>query len=292
MRETTTVARSSAVEDYFVPVVSHRADFLRGLDLRSAPYLRGYVATQLKPMPAQMVLQSDLGEPILARQHHGLGWTLAWTSDVKNRWSVDWLRWRGFSKFWGQLVREHMRSRRRETLPMEAEMVGDSVRIVVDALDDQDQFINDLESTLTVRGPIGANARTEGSERDQQVTNQTTLRQVAPGRYEARVPVTEYGSFVLEARHVREGRLVAESTARFANPYPREYAPAGDGEALLGQLARLTGGQRNPSLEDLFDPGDERRLHYEELWPRWLFFALGLFVVDLALRRVRWGRQS
>ena len=32
-------------------------------------------------------------EPLLARWRQGLGQAVAFTSDVKNRWAVDWLRW-------------------------------------------------------------------------------------------------------------------------------------------------------------------------------------------------------
>ena len=156
MRETTTVARSSAVEEYFQPMVHERADFLRGVDVSTAPYLHGYVATRAKPTPAQVILESELQEPILARWRVGLGWSMAWTSDVKNRWAVEWLRWPGFSRFWAQLVREHMRHRRRTTLDMRAEVTGDRVRVVVDGIDQADQFLNGMESTLTVVGPMGA----------------------------------------------------------------------------------------------------------------------------------------
>ncbi len=100
-RETEMVSRSAAVEQYFQPRVVAPAAFLRGVDMGSAPFLRGYVATKLKPQPAQGILESELGEPILARWHVGLGYALAWTSDVKNRWAVDWVRWRSWGQFWG-----------------------------------------------------------------------------------------------------------------------------------------------------------------------------------------------
>ncbi|MDH5493330.1 MAG: VWA domain-containing protein, partial [Myxococcales bacterium] len=152
MRETSTVARSSAVEEYFQPIVAQRADFLRGLEIGRSPFLHGYVATRAKPAPAQMVLVSDLGEPILARWRLGLGWSMAWTSDVKSRWASEWLRWRGFSRFWSQLVREHMRQRRRQQLDMRAEVVGDRVHVQVEGVDREDRFMNGLDSTLTVEG--------------------------------------------------------------------------------------------------------------------------------------------
>lgn len=288
MRETTTVARSAAVEEYFQPMVVQNADFLRGIDIASAPFLHGYVATRRKPTPAQVILQSDLGEPILARWRVGLGWSMAWTSDVKNRWAVEWLRWPQFSRFWTQLVREHMRQRRRETLDMTAEVLDGEVRVTVDAIDTADRFMNDLESTLTVEGPMGAPAAREGVDNPQARVREThALRQTAPGLYEARFPLERYGSFMLTASHERQGRAVAESTAQLANPYPREYLTFEPNRALLERATGVTGGGALDAISALFDPGDETIRSHEELWPKLLFLALGLFLLDLALRRVR-----
>ena len=280
MRETSTVARSSAVEEYFQPIVVERADFLRGIDLRTAPYLHGYVATRAKPAPAQVVLESELGEPILARWRVGLGWSMAWTSDVKNRWAVEWLRWPGFSRFWAQLVREHMRQRRRQTLDMAADVRDGEAHVVVDAIGGDDAFMNGLDSKVTVVGPMGA----PRAEREEQ---EIELRQTAPGRYEATFPLERFGSFVLSAEHRRDGTLVAESHTQIANPYPREYMTLEPDVALLDRAATLTGGGAEPTPDDLFDPRGEVITHHEELWPKLLLLALALFLLDLLLRRVR-----
>src|SRR5208282_5283315 len=113
-REAELISKNAAMEEYFQPRPVNPADFLRGIDIGSAPFLHGYVATKMKPAPAQEILESELNEPILARWHVGLGWSLAWTSDVKNLWAVEWLRWPGYGQFWGQLVREHMRQKKRQ----------------------------------------------------------------------------------------------------------------------------------------------------------------------------------
>jgi len=249
---------------------------LGGIDLRTAPYLHGYVATRAKPAPAQVILESDLGEPLLARWHVGLGWSLAWTSDVKNRWAVDWLRWSGYSRFWGQLVREHMRQRRREQLDMRAEVVDGEVRVLVDAVGQDDRFMNGLQSTVTLRA-AGALAAPE----------EHPLLQTAPGRYEARFPIDRYGSFVLSASHRRDDRLVAESTAQLNNPYPREYATLEPDITLLDRVAAITRGKASPSPAEIFDPQGESVESHDELWPELLFLALGIFLADLLLRRVR-----
>jgi Ca-activated chloride channel family protein len=297
-RETTTVARSSAVEEYFQPIVASPADFLRSVDLGGAPFLHGYVATQAKPAPAQVVLRSELGEPLLARWRVGLGWALAWTSDVKNRWAVDWLRWPGFQPFWARLVREHMRQRRRETLDMRASLEDGVVHVEVDAVGDDDRFLDGLESRVTMTGPLGTPVRRTPSTQtastppaptqdEARRTETHTLRQTAPGRYEARFPLDRYGAFTLEAVHTRDGRPVAESRAQLANPYPSEYANVTPSDALLRDLADLTGGDREPSPARLFAARGESIRHVKGTWAPLLHAALALFVLDLLARRVR-----
>ncbi|RLB62525.1 MAG: hypothetical protein DRI90_08880, partial [Deltaproteobacteria bacterium] len=89
-KETEMIARAAAVEEWFPVVQTGYASFLRKIDVRTAPYLHGYVSTKMKPTPAVELLASeDTEEPILARWRVGTGWALAWTSDVKSRWAVE-----------------------------------------------------------------------------------------------------------------------------------------------------------------------------------------------------------
>src|SRR5690606_39808923 len=127
------------------------ADCLKGIAIGGAPLLHGYVATQLKGPPAQQILASDQGEPILARWRVGLGHSLAWTSDVKNNWAVDWLRWSNFSRFFGQLVREHMRKKHEREIDMTTTVLGDRVKAVVDAFTPDERFDNDITAKLWIQ---------------------------------------------------------------------------------------------------------------------------------------------
>ncbi len=281
-RETTTVGRSSAVEDLIQPLPAEPADFMKGIDLRRAPYLRGYVATQVKPRPAQVIIRSELGEPLLARWRVGLGWSMAWTSDIKHRWSVDWLRWRELPRFWGQLVREHMRRKRHQELPLGVSLSRGVATVTVDALGPDDRFHNGLESELRIEGPLDSGARTVETR---------ILRQVAPGRYEARVPLERHGTFALSAVHRDGDRVIARSHGQLSHPYSPEYAALAADVRLLDLASTATGGGRLRPGE-LLDPGDEEISAREPLWPRLLMLALMLFLIDLALRRVRLGSSS
>lgn len=281
-RETELISRQAAVEEWFPVEQVFPAAFLKGLAVNSAPLLHGYVATQLKPPPAQLILQSDRGEPILARWRVGLGQTLAWTSDLKNLWAVDWLRWPGWSPFWGQLVREHMRQKQRTELPMKTEVIGNTVHALVDAFTVDERFDNNMVSQLTVIG-----AETKGKPR------QIPMKQTAPGRYEARFDLDRYGSFVLHAEHAKEDaktgelRPMAVSYGHIQNPYPREYASFEPDLERMKQIASAGGGRVDPPPAVLFDPGDEKLLYHQDLFGRFVGAAIGIFLLDLLVRRVR-----
>jgi Ca-activated chloride channel family protein len=286
-RETEMVSRSAAVEEYFQPRVVSPADFLRGIDIGAAPYLHGYVATKMKPPPAQEILQSELSEPILARWHVGLGWSLAWTSDVKNLWAVEWLRWPGYGQFWGQLVREHMRQKRRQQLDMRAEIdpATGHVKAFLDAIGGDDKFQNGLDGKLQIAGPQ------PGGE-----TRTLPMRQTAPGRYEADFPLDRYGSYVLHAQLEKSvegaggsarGVAVAESYGHVTNPYPREYLALAPDVPTLARVAEVTGGKLNPDAKTVFDPAGESVSYHQDLWPRFIGAAIVAFLLDLLVRRVR-----
>ncbi len=280
-KETEMVARQAAVEEWFPVTQVGAADFLKGLDIGSAPLLHGYVATKMKPPPAQLILQSDKAEPILARWRVGLGWTLAWTSDVKNLWAAEWLKWPGYGQFWGQLVHEHLRKKHRRELDMRTSVSGGEVHAVVDAFGADDRFENSLESTLTIIGPE------PGGE-----TKKMPMRQTAPGRYEAKVMLDKYGSFVLRADHHRvdtkgDAAAVAISYGHVSNPYPREYATFEPDIAALTRAASVTSGQMDPAPQAIFDAAGQQIKHHEDLWPRAILASILLFLADLFLRRVR-----
>ncbi|MFO0643155.1 MAG: VWA domain-containing protein [Polyangiaceae bacterium] len=286
-RETEMVSRSAAVEEYFQPKVVTSADFMRGIDLGSAPFLHGYVATKMKPPPAQELLQSEVGEPILARWHAGLGWALAWTSDVKNLWAVEWLKWPGYGQFWGQLVREHMRQKKRQQLDMKAEIdpATGHVRAHIDAIGGDDRFQNGLDAKLTVVGP-----QPSGEKKT------LPMKQTAPGRYESDFPIERFGSFLLHAsleRDVEDGKggvksvQVAESFGHVTNPYPREYLALAPDTVTLRRAAEVTGGALSPEPKVVFDPAGETIRYHQDLWPRFIVAAIVVYLLDLLVRRVR-----
>ncbi|MBA3463636.1 MAG: VWA domain-containing protein, partial [Deltaproteobacteria bacterium] len=173
MKETQEAQKSQLVEDDVHVRIAKRVEAIEGTNVEAAPTLKGYVTTKPKPT-AETILISDLGEPILARWRHGAGTTVAWTSDVKNRWGVNWIRWGGYPKFWAQVVRTSMRRKTYDSYDLSAKVSDGRALVTVDAIDTGDKFVNELETKLEVIDPA---------------TNKTTqtvaMEQTAAGRYTA-----------------------------------------------------------------------------------------------------------
>ena len=164
---------------------------------------------------------------------------------------------------------------------MQVEIVGGEVRAAVDAYTPDDRFENGLTSTLVVVGRQPGEGRRE-----------VPMRQTAPGRYEARFRLDQFGAFVLRAEHTKEsedGRFVpyAVSHGHVAHPYPREYASFEADVDGLDALAEATSGAPSPKLDAIYDPAGESVVSDEELWPRFVLAAIALLVLDLFVRRVR-----
>jgi Mg-chelatase subunit ChlD len=281
LREATTVSQNSVVEELVRAEVVTAARFLRGVDLSRAPLIRGYVATTARGAPSELVLRTELGDPLLARRAVGAGHTLAWTSDLQGRWSAELLRWAESPRLFGQLLREHTRADETAFLPLEARVEDDELVLRADAFDEADRFLHDVTVHARVEGPLDA----PPGERS---TSELDLRPVAPGRYEARLPLTRYGAYSVDAVHAIAGVPYGTSRASPIHPYPREYERLEPDPALLDALAGVSGGAR---LEDDVTPlvshePDERIEAHEELAPWWLGAGLLLLVLDVLVRRL------
>jgi uncharacterized membrane protein len=275
MKETTEAQKSALVEDLIKAHVVKRVEAIEGTGVENAPPLHGYVSTKPKPQ-SEVILISDLGEPILARWRVGLGTSVAWTSDVKNRWSVEWIRWGGYPKFWAQVIRTSMRRKVYDSYDMFASVVDGRAKVVVDAVDVDDKFVNSLETSLEIIDP-----------RTSKTIETIPMDQSAAGRYEADFEVDRYGSYMLKAVHKREGRTVAESTGAVALPYPTEFLKTTPDEEPLKHAALVTGGTNQAPPDRVWDPKDQEIKYTADLWPWVLFFVAGLILVDIYLKRLR-----
>jgi Ca-activated chloride channel family protein len=289
-RETSQIGRSSLVEAPTTVQIHKHAELLGGLGLRSAPKLRGYAVTRPRA-EADLILTTGTGDPLLARWQIGLGQVAAWTSDLKARWSADWLRWPGFSKLWAQIARTTMRRRAANHLPLRATLDGETVAVTIDALGPDDRFMTGLDGALEIVTAAGAS-----DPRHDTTDRRVPLTERAPGRYQASFPIDRRaaGALLLKATLLRGGQLVADATGRLGVPSAPELRPRmttrPDPSGQLAAIAARTGGAELRDVARLLEPGRDRRTTLQPLRTPVLLATLALFLLDVLARRVRLDR--
>jgi len=271
-KETVTASKSAINEMPFLPQVVRPTQVLREIDLESAPFLLGYVATRPKPT-SEFILASENGEPLLVWWRYGLGMTAAYTSDIKNRWAAEWASWPEFGKFWAQVIRHVMRKSDAEGVFVEVDRHGAQTAIAVDAVDPLGRFINDAQTRVTVLKP--------NLEREEQ-----SMAQTAPGRYTQQISTAAPGTYHLEISQHAGEQLTFRQTRGLVVGYPDELRMRPVNTELLERIAQTSGGKFDPKPAEVFDPGERTARLAEPLWPYLLMAAVALLVIDVALRRI------
>jgi Ca-activated chloride channel family protein len=254
------------------PVVKNLA-FLEGLDLAHMPSLRGRTATVLKDTALEVLATGD-NDPLLAFWPIGLGRTAVFASDVKDRWAADWIRWRGYGPFFTAVVRaltrQHPAELALEVTPGPRHGQTRQLAIAVEARDTAGTARNLLKPQVQIRGADGG------------VTD-VAARQVAPGRYEAGVLVNASEPVSVEV----VGAPAGVTSQLIVPDPPEEYRFRPPDETLLKSIAAATGGTWMPTASALANTALDHQTERRPLWPALLAGALGLWFVDIAMRRFR-----
>ena len=277
--ETRRLLNDSIVEGRFRPRVKAWSPTLVGVDFASGPELKGYVTTKPKRF-SDVLLEAKKDLPLLAETHYGLGKTVAFLSDVKNRWATDWLDWPGYSKLWAQVVRDSARRDTGEGVRWGVVREGRGAFIHLTALGQDGSFLNGLWPEVRIVAPNG-----QGSV--------AALRLVAPGQYRAQVPLAAAGNIPWRFELLPSPGLSAADIARNGNrrlyySYPDEYRLLPANLPLLRTLSEQTGGVFAPRAEEIFTPRGDGGVTATPMWPYCAGAALLLFLLDILVRRAPW----
>jgi uncharacterized membrane protein len=267
-KETQLVTGNTLREEPFKPVLKKPVEAFKGINLAAAPQLLGYVATRSKPT-SEVLLESERSEPILARWQYGLGKTAVFTSDLKDRWAADWLKWPGYPKFWSQLLRETMRKRDDAAFNFQVMRDQDEAIISTEVIQNDGTFRNKLDLKVRVMAPDRS-------------SSDVPLSQTAPGTYSAKLPLTQKGPYLFRVVDGEEG---AARSLEYS--YPDEYHFYPTNQELLRKVSHATNGVFQPTADQVFDTQGESITRPTDLWPYLAGMALLLFLADILLRRLR-----
>jgi uncharacterized membrane protein len=261
------------------------------------PGISGFVLTELKEnelveVPISSPLPAQQRNPILAHWTYGLGRSVAFTSDAGRKWTKAWPSWSGYAAFWSQVVRWALRPVERGNLSMSLRREDGQIKVVVDALDKDDRFLNSLQFRASVLDPE-LKRKTFG------------LVQTGPGRYEGTIDHAEArGSYFVNLGYLTPAGTPGLLSAGVSVPYSDEYRELRSNPALLENLAAVTGGQvlqwkyrrdgTTVDLERTLETGDVFRRDpklapppaFKALWPFLIWLASLLFLGDVAVRRI------
>ena len=182
----------------------------------------------------------------------------------------------GYPKFWAQVVRSSMRRKVYDSYDLFAKVADGRALVTVDAIDSGDRFVNELQTELHVIDP----ATNKDIER-------IPMEQTAAGRYTAEFKVPHYGSYILNAVHKRDGKIVAVSSGAAALSYPLEYLKSTPDTEGLRHAAQVSGGHDQAEPPQVWDAAGQSVSYTQDLWPYVLLGVIVLFLLDLYAKRVR-----
>jgi uncharacterized membrane protein len=265
------------------------------------PAITGLVLTspkenELVEIPIVSPLPTGQLNPVLAHWTYGLGRSVAFTSDAGRRWGKAWPDWQSYAAFWSQVIRWSMRPADRGNLTLNVRREQGRIKVVVDALDKNNEFLNFLQIQGNVVNPDLKSAGVE-------------LVQVAPGRYEATIDNAEAsGNYFVNLGYRGPDKVQGVISTGVSVPYSDEYRELRSNPAALETLASLTDGQvvsnratpdgRIVQSVDHFrrDPKLINPRSFAALWPTLLWLAACLFLADVAVRRIAldvdWLKQT
>ncbi len=267
----------SIVEEPFRPVVRLRTEALAGVEFDRGPELKGFVLSQPKRF-AEVVLEAKDHQALLVRSHYGLGSSIAFMSDVKNRWAADWLAWPGYGKLWAQVVRESMRRDTGEELALRVARDGRAAVVTLSALTKDGRYRDDIAPRVRMSTP-------------DKTPVVTPLRQIGPGKYQARIPLAgaAAGSYVFDLADtpgLTAPELARAGTRSLYYGYSDEYRDMFPNIGLLRALCERTGGKFAPNMEEVFARRGDGGLVSRPLWRHFAAIGLVLFLLDILFRRL------
>ncbi|MEW4561227.1 VWA domain-containing protein [Bremerella sp. JC770] len=295
MQETRRVARPLVFEkpSGIVAQVAANHEILKGIP-SSVPPFSGYVMTTPKDSPLVDVLltaaePSGQTNALLAAWQYGIGRSACWTSDVGQRWTTDWTGWEGNEKLLMQTIRWCMRTTgKTDNYLVASEVEGQKVKLILNALDDDGNFVNFAAPQLNGVGPRSG------------IVSEAFV-QVAPGRYEAQFDAEHAGAHFLA---VSPGAGQSPIRIGINVQNAQEFRVRSDNLPMLKRIAALTPPGGRPGEVFNLDMTQEQLANLETtpfrhdlpkatsqrpIWYLVLVTVALLFVMDIANRRVLWN---
>ncbi|MBK8253461.1 MAG: VWA domain-containing protein [Polyangiaceae bacterium] len=269
-QETILAARSAVVEKPFTPTRGAPSAVLQNVAIQNAPPLKGYVVTIPKGR-ATVHLRGIDGDPVLATWSAGVGRSAAFTSDLKDRWGVNWTTWPDAARMVVQVARDIARKEEDVRVRLEADAAGGQLHIGATVVGDDGRAQSFKRLLVHVAGPDG-------------FSREMALEAVGAGSYSASIPLSRPGTYIAVARDELSGEALGTTGAVLTAG--EELRPTGTDNALLGRIADLTGGKKRDTLAGIFGDRATKRFSYKDATPTFILLAAIGLLLAVAARKL------
>jgi uncharacterized membrane protein len=264
-RETDLATRGPLVEGTVTPRQVSPDATVSSLASGGLPQLAGYLVTSPKDL-AEVLLVSDAADPLLARWQFGLGRAVAWTSDLRGRWSQDWLQWPGTAQLFSAMVSWSIAPAQG---PLRVSVRADAATGHIDV-----QEATPSGSPGQVQAHV---AQPDGS--DQVIDVPAT----GPGQYGASFPLSGPGTYLVRVDEAGVG----QAEAGLPVSYPAEFRQVTADTRRMQQIATAGGGHVIYSPADAFANDLAPVTTPLPLQRVLVLIAAILLPLDIGLRRLR-----
>jgi uncharacterized membrane protein/Mg-chelatase subunit ChlD len=284
------------------PQLTAEHEIVQGLG-NEFPPISGFMLTTVKENSlVDVILTSPSSaderpnSTVLAAWTYGLGKTVSLTTDTGQRWATAWTGWDRYDQFFSQMVRWSMRpSGDTGKFAVATDVQGSKTRVVISALDDEEEFLNYQAMSGTVIGPDMKPITLD-------------IQQTGPGRYVGEFESSKPGSYMVM---VTPGAGQAMIRTGVNIGYSDEFRDRETNLTLLQQMAQLPAkrgepGKLLPPLPQLpedraqaqqvlephlaIDPFRRdlaQAIASQDIWPLLVLVAGCVFFADVFVRRVQ-----
>jgi hypothetical protein len=229
---------------------------------------------------------------------YGFGKAVAFTTDAWKRWATAWTGWEQYDRFFSQMLRWSMRpTGDTGKFTVATDVEGGKTRVIVSALDKEDEFLNYQAMDGVVLSP------------DMQ-SIPLKMDQAAPGRYVGEFDSGKPGSYLIS---IRAGKTMIRTGVNIG--YSNEFRDRDTNSLLLKSIAELKAkggeaGKLMPALPEV--PEDTQKAEQllkpqlaidpyrrdlpqavsrQDIWPLLVLAASVAFFADVFVRRVQINLQ-
>lgn len=275
-QETLEVARSAFVEEKtkvrWLPD-SHLIGPIAG---SAFPEVGGYNLTYLRPEAAVAAIsQDEFKAPVLAFWNRGVGRVVAFTAEADGPYSGGLAGWAGAPTLFAEMTRWLMGA---------PEPEGISVSVKVEEPEVLVTFEFDPETAAGKEAAAFPPMLALVRDGDDPTPPLVPFQWVSETKLQARFSMEREGVYLPMVRF-GSGRLVRLPPAML--PYSPEFLPrAQDGEALLDEMAQISGGRRRATLDGVFEGTRGGAREAKSLRAPFALVILVVLLLDIAARRL------